>query len=312
MNALKQNPFLTALGAITIIACGVLIFLIVQAGSRLTETKDAYDAQESEYERLIRLGTFPSEENLQRLSEYQEQYAQDVAALRAELEQRQMEISELSTTGFQDVLIRKVDTASAKAQEKGVELPEDFFLGFNRYRANLPLPEAVPLLTLEMEVIDDVVERILESPAAAIENIERAPLPIEEGITGDEPEEDRRGGRRNPQAAAPTEDELQVLDRHTFLVQFRATQGNLQEILNSLLQLEQLATMQLVHIRNEKSRGPSKAGEDAPIDPETGQPIEQDPDAAQFILGSELVEATIRFQIIEPAEDAQEQLEELL
>jgi hypothetical protein len=330
MNAIKNNPFLTALVVITVIVAGVLLFLISSASGELNQTLSDYEAKQLEYDGLTRAATYPSEENLAKLKDLRQKYAERVAELREELSTRQIEPQRLTTRGFQDLLIQQIEEAEAMAQENGVELPGDFGLGMAQYRTVLPPAEAVPELTVQLEVIDAVVTRMLQAPVTSINNIQRVTLPEEQGQPRNATRE-RRGRRdssRNPRRNRDRqEEEVKILDRETFLVDFTANRQNVREVFNSMYGIEQMVTMQLASLRNEELTGPSKdqaAGGGAaggaprrivPQDPDNPDaPLEEEAlePAAQFILGDEKVEGTIRFQIVSPTPEAVEKLEELL
>lgn len=331
MNAIKNNPFLTALVVVTVIIAGVLLFLISSASTKLNETVAAYESKQTEYDALTRAKTYPSEENLQKLKNLRRQYAERVAELRKELSQRQIEPQNLTTRGFQDLLIQQIEEAEALAQENGVELPGDFGFGMSQYRSVLPPEKAVPELTVQLEVIDAVITRMIQAPVSSINSIQRLTLPEEQGLTRnpdvEEPERrrGRRGGRDDRRRGRDRQDEdVKILDRETFLVDFTASGQNTHAVFNSMYDIQQLVTMQLVSLRNEETTGPSKnqAGPQGP----PRRVLIQDPDdpdapldeeealepAAQFILGDEQVEGTIRFQIVSPTPQAVAKLEELL
>ena len=145
MNWFKENKFLATWLIITIVGTGALAFLLLSAQSTYAEVQQRYDEQSSELNRLQTAAPFPNAENLKKME-----------ALRATIPPRSVRCKKISPRGiplepitpeqFQDLLDKTVKRVTTKAMEMQVQIPEKFYMGFDKYERDIPRAEAAPKL----------------------------------------------------------------------------------------------------------------------------------------------------------------------
>ena len=180
VNWIRENSFLATLTAVTLLGCGALIFLMVQAMARFEETSEAYAQAVRKLHALQNRSPFPNVENLEKSQLLKGQYAEELGALRAQLESMQMPGSpDVQPQRFQDDLRAAVNLITEKAAAAGVELPKGFYLGFSQYANSLPNERAAPALARQLSIINKIVTDLIDFRVRSIDSLDRLPLPEE-------------------------------------------------------------------------------------------------------------------------------------
>lgn len=316
MNWFKQNVFATVLLVITLIGSGVLIFLSLQKKTETAATREDFETQKAEYQRLTTQPIFPNQKNLDALEQQRKQYEERANVLQSEIAKIQLPVEQISPSQFQDKLAAATRDIMVKAAANKVEIAEeDFFLGFKEYRSQLPPQAAVADLNIVLNSIVDVTNKLIDARISRLEKITRIPLPSEGGATAapagnQAPAANANAARGKNNKAEPRK----VLDRSTFIVEFVGGATPVQNFLNTATSGPQLLTMQLVRLQNEQLKGPPRTLPGAPtddqgagVDPAPTEGTTEGAEAAppiNFILGEEKVIASVRFQIIRVVGDA--------
>jgi hypothetical protein len=291
MNWLKENPFISGLIAVAVVATGALVFLLTQSMTRFQETSDAYTQAVQKLHSLQNKVPFPNAENLEKTKKLEAAYQGELKQLRETLQAMEIPIvPNVSPQGFQDDLRTAVNRIAEKAAASGVELPENFYLGFSQYKDSPPSNSAAPALARQLKVIDKLVSDLIDFKIQSIDSLDRQPLPEEGG---------------SPAAAtAPGQPKKAGLQRFPLNLGYTAEQGKFRVAFNSLLNSDQFFIVRAINIQNTSPAGPPVAQADA-----TGGAAAPG-DAAKsndlnVILGRESVRVSLRLEMItfsEPAE----------
>ena len=197
MNWIRENSLLATLTAVTLLGCGALIFLMVQAMARFEETSEAYAQAVHKLHTLQNRSPFPSVENLEKSQLLKGQYAEELGTLRAQLESMQMPAApDIQPQRFQDDLRAAVNLITEKAAAAGVELPKGFYLGFSQYANSLPNERAAPALARQLSIINKIVTDLIDFRVRSIDSLDRLPLPEEFCDTAGSPTRTRRSARQ--------------------------------------------------------------------------------------------------------------------
>ncbi len=302
MNWVRSNPFLAGLVSAVVVLGGGLGWLIWSASDRLAEVDERYEKQQAEFQRLTTLAPFPDPTNVTKVGEQKKAYAESVKKLEEQVAAFEPAAETLDPAGFQDRLRKNVTEVVAKAKAAGVRVPDDFYLGFERYRAELPPEKAVPLLARELAAIRGVVHTLLESGIDAIPSIRRAPLPHEPGATtaAAVPSAPTPGPKKAP---AP-----ELVTRHPFDIVFTAEHGAFRRGLARLMEQRPIVLVRGLRVKNEKEKGPLRGPEIAKADPSTApgpnasasKPAAPatDESVLRYVVGQEHLEATLRIEMI--------------
>lgn len=336
MSWIKENKFLAGFTAVTVVGAGALGFLTFQAKSAYDAATATYEEKSSELSRLQGAQPFPSAANVKTLEEQRKESQEAINALQERLAKVELPVEQVAPFQFQDILRQTVDSVAKRATDAGVELPPNFSLGFDRYLAEPPRPEAAGPLARQLKAIEAVVINVINSRASSITALDREELPEE------------KGGSREPQPAKgskpgskATEDKP-LVEKYPFQITFLSNQGSMMQVLNSVVNSDkQFYIPRLITVKNEKETGPSRAETSpalmpaapaAPADPAAGVdpttvsdptlPVPeatpgQDPAAAgvagmfaapvntsPYIVGEEKAEVTIRIEIVDFADNA--------
>ena len=301
MNWIRENPFLATLATATVLGCGALIFLMVQTMAGFEETSEAYAQAVHKLHTLQNRSPFPSIENLEKSQSLKGQYAEELGALRAQLESMQMPGSaDVQPQRFQDDLRAAVNLITEKAAAAGVELPKGFYLGFSQYTNSLPNERAAPALARQLKIINKIVTDLIDFRVRSIDSLDRLFL-SEESAAPPAPKPEG-GAQRGKEADAPPVG----IVRQPFDLSFTAEQGKLRVAFNSLLGSDQFLLIRYLTLENTSRVGPpisrvvasssgSRPGQPSIARPENAPPANN----LNVILGRELVKASMRIEIID-------------
>lgn len=303
MNWFKENPFVAGLLAFTLLGAGVLAYFIMDAASANAAASEAYTGAVSKLHSLQNRSPFPSDANLKQMQQGFDAYKARVDSLRSKMQAMEVPLrQDITPQQFQDNLRTAVNDLREKAAANGVALPEKFYLGFDQYQAQVPSVPATPYLDREFGVIRSVVERLIDFKVAAIVSIERQLLPQETGGTPAAPAEG--------QSARPRpNDAPKVVESFPFEIAFKAEQGKVRVAFNSLLNKDQFLIVRSLELENSAplppSRGTAQTPENSSINALFGVQTNQPASNLKVILGRELVQATLRLEVVDFASEPQ-------
>ncbi len=178
----KKNPFLGILGVSALLLAAGGSALLLWAQSAMAKEREAFFANTSQLNALQAARPFPNAENLE-AAEAELAHAREIlAGLATTVAAQSAPLDEnLTPQRFQDDLNARVTALAATAAEAGVTLPENFYLGFEQYRAQLPAVSAAPALGQQLASIAEAVSLLITARVSAISALDRAPLPDETG-----------------------------------------------------------------------------------------------------------------------------------
>ncbi|CAN5746807.1 hypothetical protein BH09VER1_BH09VER1_11470 [soil metagenome] len=294
MKWLKENPFLAGLGIVTVIICGVLIFLALGASEQYNATVASYNEAVGKLHGLQNRAPFPNKENYDKLQAIEKDYKKELSNLRAKLVKMEIPLKpDIKPQQFQDELRVAVDDLVKKAAAANVNLPKDFYLGFSQYMNSPPSDRATPALDRQLTVISKIANNLIDLKVQSIDGLDRKALPEE--------------GSSAPNGKGSNSANSSLVDRFPFDVSFTAEQSRFRVAFNSLLSADQFLLVRAISVQNTNQEGPPTA------QPEqvgaTSQPGAPGEDKAKndlnVILGRELVKVTLRLEMIHFAETAE-------
>jgi hypothetical protein len=302
MNWFRQNKFLggflIALGLALIFA---LWFLLHEKGV----ADDAQAQLETTISQLNRLRSsrpFPSEENLRRMRAQTDGYRDSLGELEAELKARTLPLKPLQPNEFQAQLRQSVNDVVAQAATNEVQLPGNFYLGFDAYATSLPNPTAAPLLGRELAAIKLLVAAVVDARVDALIGFTRAALPEEKPTPPPTPTNSRRRASRANEVpnVAVTADALEI--------SYAASPAAARKALNQITKMkEQLFIIRTLNVKNQVDKGPKRGGSPAPT-PVAARAANPTASAAavNFIVGTEHISVAARIDIINLRQPAPE------
>lgn len=304
MTLTRENRFLITLGSIVLLASVGLMVLLMRARGAYGEISQQYDTQAAELKRLQSLEPFPDQANLNATSEQVKKYAEALSALLGQLGKQNFPMENLSPNQFQDRLREVVSGVGARAAEKGVGLPPNFYLDFDPYKDSLPKSASVPALARQLKSVELIVNLLIGTRVTSLNALVREPVP-EEGLArtasatpGSTPPP-AGGGAAGASPLPP------LVVNQAVTANFTCEAGQLRQIANELLKSQQFLVIRSIKIQNQSPKGPAKVLEDIlaaapPAAPgaqaATGQADESR--RLQFIVGKEKLDVTLRIEIV--------------
>ena len=293
MNWFRENRFL---GTFLIVAGLCLLgagWFLFRTKSDWDEASARFSNTSTELNRLERLAPYPSAENLRRMKAHAEDYASALTKLKSQLANRGALAGKIQPNEFQSRLRIAMNAVADKARANKVKLPDKFHLGFDEYSAALPTSElAATLLGQELVQIEWLVNGLLDAHVDALTAFHRTPL-REERSTAPLP-------TVKPSIPAVP---IIMFERNVVELTFVSAPGAARKIINQIAGANQeFCIIRLLHVRNEKDKGPPReaGGETiAPSIPSLSPGAKATPGVAlNFIVGNEKIETTAKVEIV--------------
>jgi hypothetical protein len=272
MDWFKNNPFLGILGASTLALAATSVFLILSAHSDLLEQQETFSTNTSELNTLQTAKPFPNNENLA-AAEAELAHARRILAglATAVTAQSAPRDETLTPQKFQDELNARATEIAAAAAQMGVALPENFYLGFEQYRAQLPVVSATPALGQQLSSIAEAVSLLISARVTGITALERDPLPEESGVA------DQASGASPDLHLAP------------FQLSFAADQSSFRAALTALTTAQPVLLLKLLEVANSAPSPPSKEGTLGEAEPAEVDSSDTAVDRIPVVFGREAV-----------------------
>jgi hypothetical protein len=294
MKWFRENRFLGTFLVVFGVALIAATWFLFGAKSGWDAALLRFNRTAAELNRLERLTPYPSEENLRKMKAGTEDYGSALAKLKEELKLRVAPATPLKPNEFQSRLRVAVAAIVQKARASKVKLPDKFYLGFDEFAAALPNEVAAPVLGQELSQIEWFLNGLIEGPVEALTAFHRAPLPEEHGspavILSPTPAALTKSAATPPPAA-------KLLSRNVLEATFVSTPAAARRVLNQLAGAnEQFCIIRLLHVRNEKQKGPPHEAAPEPPGFATAKPSPVP--GLNFIVGNERIETTARIEIV--------------
>jgi hypothetical protein len=302
MNWFNRNRLLGVLLAIAgICTLGVAWFGLStksdwdDAAIRLKQTM-------AELNRLERLAPYPSEENLRRMKKDADDYASALALLKDELKAKILPLAPMAPNEFQTRLRRAMTAVEEQARANNIRLPDKFYLGFDDFASALPSESAAPLLGQELAQVEWLLATLLEARVEALTSFRRISLPDEHGMSAPAfSSTSRKSGAIDP--VGP-----QLVERRVVEATFVSSPAAARKVLNQITQTsQQFFIIRLLHIRNERDKGPLRDVGAEKVDVVTLPSSEPAGSAGakphttaalNFIVGNERIETSARIEMV--------------
>jgi hypothetical protein len=287
MNWVRANKLLAVFLVFAVPGALVLGYLLYNAYGSYAEISKKYAMQIRELDRLQSLRPYPDLDNLNREEKQRDALAARIDELRRGLALIEAPPVPLTPEQFQDELRKTVSELANRAVAQGTWLPEDFYLGFQKYRDTLPNDSAAGPLGRQLEAVKFVVSVLLDNRVGAILHVDRAFLP-EEGAEKFVPTTKKKVSTKDREA-------LPLVTRHPIQIEFKGTPRSFRRSWNSIASTQkQFYIVDLVKVTNEKLAGPARRSPPPPSSDESpsGGRI-------QLVAGDEKVNVRMSIQIVD-------------
>ncbi len=182
MSWIQENRFAAALGGITAIAAGGLIFWGASAGSKYNKAKEEYDTAAGDVDRMETSQLYPNQEHVQSKKKALDDYREGVGELQKAYEPfRPGQLPLIEPSDFTDNLKKARDAAAKALADAGTEVPAEFFLGFESYTNSPVRKEATGILGYQMDAIAKLFHGLAAAKPTKLLNVYRPALEEESG-----------------------------------------------------------------------------------------------------------------------------------
>ncbi len=293
MDWIRKNRFLAGFLGLVVAAAGALGYLVFAQMGTYDQTSQDYDAAVRELDRLQTATVpFPYQKSKAALI----QISKDTAVRVTELQKRladyepPAERADFKPVEFQDKLRRVVEETVGAARAANVELPADFYMGFEQYRGAPPTPEAAPALSRELDAVQDLMKILIARHIEKLNSLRRAPLPQEPGGAG----------------ASATTSLADSVARFPLDVAFSGQPSAFRESLDDVVNSKRLFLVRALQVKNQVQKGPSRESPTgsqslpaAAANPDTPglAPAPEKP-SMTYIVGQEKLDVDMRVEII--------------
>jgi hypothetical protein len=183
MNWIKQNPFLSALIGITIVLCGILVFVAIKGGSKYEKAKKDYNSAYADVRNFEKLKLYPNKDNSQAKNKALEEYDKAIKDLSDLYKNYQLDPSKKITTQQFTGNVKLASEEVAKAfNATGGKLPENFFMGFESYKGQLAKTGSTSLLDYQLNAIKHILLGMAEAKPSELVRIYREKISEENDI----------------------------------------------------------------------------------------------------------------------------------
>jgi hypothetical protein len=216
--------------------------------------------------------------------------------------------SGLRVAQFQEDLALKVDAVVEAATASGVTLPEGFYLGMDKYRAQVPLEGAVDQLQYQLNATYWLSNLLLANDVKRFA-IEREQMPFEKREAAAPPQRNRRGNDKDKSRGKPKPKPVAVT--YPMELAIELPEKSFQEVLNALSNTSSALgeaaeegdyyfVTRWMRLENESLIGPERADEPEEIELEEGEEPDVEPEAQgiNMVFGRENVRAYMALDLV--------------
>lgn len=251
MNWIKTNTYFAGLIGAVVIGAGVCGYFIYSGKGRADAARDKIERVSRSYKSFSRRDEVPVASVLELKKETVKNLQEETEKLRSSMIAKygaKGEAGDASTFG-QRVEARYTELrAQWEAEGSKMEVPDNFFLGFEKYRTSIQAqPAAVAELDRQLAGLSWVVERAIETGVDAILEFDRE---LVEGEAGAKPKPENT----NPNDIEPP------LNRYSLVASFRGKESEIRSLLNAIVSSDtHLFGVRYLKLSNSKSVAPARS-----------------------------------------------------
>jgi hypothetical protein len=184
MSWIKENKFIAGLAGGTLLGVIVLLIIGSQGSKKYSSAKENFDASYDEASRFEKLAVYPKSSNRDAKTTALELYKKSVDTLQTAFEPfRPKEIKNITPQEFTTVLLDANTEVRKAFEESGVQVPEAFFLGFERYKTSLASGNTTGILGYQLNSVKSLMLDLAKAKPQSLTNLYRPALAEEGGQT---------------------------------------------------------------------------------------------------------------------------------
>lgn len=306
MDWIRENKPLAAILGVIVVGSLALGYLLFDAWSVYSETKEGYLGLGGQVAGLKGGQLAPTDANLKAKQDAVKEYENLVTTLGKTVLILQPKAEPINDIEFQDKLKAKISEVRKAVQSK-MQLPAEFAFGFDDYTHTLPSSAAAATeLSGYLDAIDKLMKLFLECGVVSVDVLERSKLPVEAS----------KAATQGNNAGMRGQAEASILEKRQISVVLTLDQGPLQLLISRLTSpsdMPYFTSLRLLRIENQLQDGPlhsevrlpdpaanvqgaTAKTEEAPSD-EIKPPEPATPDAIS-VFGNELLKVRLEIDLV--------------
>jgi len=258
MDWIRENKPLAAILGVIIAGSLALGYLLFDAWSSYTETKDGYLNLGSQLAGLKGSRLTPSEDNVKAKQALVDEYATLVNRLGGALVILQPPVQPIKDIEFQAKLKTKIAEARKAAALSKMQLPAEFAFGFDEYTSGLPKSAvAAAELSSFLDALDELMKLLMQCGVQSLDLLERSKLSVEQDQTATSAQGNMGSGRQVQQQTS-----IGILEKRQISMILTLDQGPLQLLISRLANPSDMTfftSLRLLRIENERQDGPLRS-----------------------------------------------------
>jgi len=307
MDWIRENKPLAAILGVIVVGSLALGYLLFDAWSVYSETKEGYLGLGGQVAGLKGSQLAPTEANLKAKQDAVKEYENLVTTLGKTVLILQPKVAPVNDIEFQEKLKTKISDIRKAVQSK-MQLPAEFAFGFDDYTHTLPTSATAATELMDyLEAIDKLMKLFLDSGVLSVDLLERSKLPVEAS---------KAATQGNNNASMRGQVASNILEKRQISVVLTLDQGPLQLLISRLTSpsdMPYFTSLRLLRIENQLQDGPlhsevrlpepamkveggAAQAEEAPSD-EIKPPEPATPDAIS-VFGNELLKVRLEIDLV--------------
>lgn len=184
MSWIKENQFVAILGAATLTGAILLFVVGTRGGTRYNEAKEEFEIAAEDSAGFEREKLYPKIENRDSKRKALDDYREELSELQSAFAPyRVEELAKISPQEFTTHLQNATAEVVSAFEAAGTAMPDEFFLGFERYRASLAQGNATGILDYQLGAVKDTLLSLAAAKPSQLISLHRPPLVEESGGT---------------------------------------------------------------------------------------------------------------------------------
>jgi hypothetical protein len=182
MSWIKENKFIASVAGITSVGVIVLLFVGSLGSKRYDAAQEKFEGAYAEAAGFEKKPLYPKVENQTSKVKALGEYRQAFDSLQTSFEPfRPTEIKNTKPQEFADQLIATNNEIRKAFGESATIVPEEFFVGFEKYNTSLAAANSTGILQYQLGAIKKVMLAMASAKVGELKNFYRSPIPEESG-----------------------------------------------------------------------------------------------------------------------------------
>jgi len=251
MDWIRENKPLAAILGVIVVGSLALGYLLFDAWSVYTETKEGYLGLGNQVAGLKGAQLAPTEANLKAKQDSVAEYAKLVDTLGKTVLILQPKVAAINDIEFQDKLKARISEIRKTSVQAKMQLPAEFAFGFDDYTHTLPKSKAEATeLSGYLDAVDELTKLLMKCGVQSLDVLERSKLPVEAATSTNQG--NNNAGMQGQAAAG-------ILEKRQISVVLTLDQGPLQLLISRLTSptdMPYFTSLRLLRIENQRQDGP--------------------------------------------------------